>query len=128
MNPEVEPEIGWVDWLRRWDAHQEAYVPERAGRFAAMFDALAELLPASCVAFDLETTLRECHSRTTRSARLHRRRRGSGRGAAALAIRQAEAEALIGGAISSTVPGQRGSGTDDGTSGPVGAVGRGALF
>jgi hypothetical protein len=50
MNPEMQPEI---DWLRRWDAQQEGYVPEREARFTAMFDALAELLPASFVALDL---------------------------------------------------------------------------
>ena len=45
--------IDWLDWLRRWDAQQEGYVPEREARFAAMLDALAELLPASFVALDL---------------------------------------------------------------------------
>ncbi len=53
MNSEVPPEIDWVDWLRRWDAQQQGYVPEREARFAAMFDVLAELLPASFVALDL---------------------------------------------------------------------------
>lgn len=53
MNPEMQPEIDWADWLRRWDAQQEGYVPEREARFTAMFDALAELLPASFVALDL---------------------------------------------------------------------------
>jgi trans-aconitate methyltransferase len=45
--------VDWWDWLRRWDAQQEGYVPEREARFTAMFDALAELLPASFVALDL---------------------------------------------------------------------------
>jgi len=45
--------IDWQDWLRRWDAQQEGYVPEREARFTAMFDAVAELLPASFVAVDL---------------------------------------------------------------------------
>jgi SAM-dependent methyltransferase len=53
VNPEVQPEIDWVDWLQRWDTQQEGYVPEREARFAAMFEVLAELLPASFVALDL---------------------------------------------------------------------------
>jgi len=53
MNTKVQPEINWADWLHRWDAQQEGYVPEREARFTAMFDALAELLPASFVALDL---------------------------------------------------------------------------
>jgi trans-aconitate methyltransferase len=52
MNTHVQPEIDWLGWLRRWDA-QQGYVPDREARFAAMFDALAELLPASFVALDL---------------------------------------------------------------------------
>jgi trans-aconitate methyltransferase len=43
----------WSDWLRRWDAQQEGYVPEREARFTAMLDALADLLPASFTALDL---------------------------------------------------------------------------
>src|SRR5262245_4422794 len=53
MNADVERGIDWVDWLRRWDAQQEGYVPEREARFAAMLDALDALLPASFVALDL---------------------------------------------------------------------------
>ena len=45
--------VDWSDWLRRWDAQQEGYVPEREARFTAMLDALAALLPASFVALDL---------------------------------------------------------------------------
>ncbi|HEV3355653.1 MAG TPA: class I SAM-dependent methyltransferase [Pseudonocardiaceae bacterium] len=45
--------IDWRGWLRRWDAQQEGYVPEREARFTAMFDAVAELLPPSFVALDL---------------------------------------------------------------------------
>jgi trans-aconitate methyltransferase len=45
--------VDWAGWLRRWDVQQEGYVPEREARFTAMFDALAELLPASFVALDL---------------------------------------------------------------------------
>jgi len=53
MNTEMQPEIDWAEWLKRWDAQQEGYVPEREACFTAMFDALAELLPASFVALDL---------------------------------------------------------------------------
>jgi SAM-dependent methyltransferase len=49
----VQQQIDWLDWLQRWDAQQEGYVPEREARFTAMFDALAALLPASFVALDL---------------------------------------------------------------------------
>ena len=54
MSSDVQQDqIDWPDWLRRWDAQQEGYVPEREARFTAMFDALAALLPASFVALDL---------------------------------------------------------------------------
>ena len=53
MNADAQQQIDWSDWLRRWDAQQEGYVPEREARFTAMFDVLAELLPASFVALDL---------------------------------------------------------------------------
>ena len=53
MNADVHQHIDWLDWLRRWDAQQEGYVPEREARFTAMFDALVDLLPASFVALDL---------------------------------------------------------------------------
>jgi SAM-dependent methyltransferase len=53
LDTDVQPEIDRLHWLRRWDAQQEGYVPEREARFTAMFDALAELLPASFVALDL---------------------------------------------------------------------------
>jgi trans-aconitate methyltransferase len=53
VNAEEMPEVDWGGWLRRWDAQQEGYVPERVARFAAMFDAVAELLPAAFVALDL---------------------------------------------------------------------------
>jgi len=43
----------WQDWLRRWDAMQMGYIPEREARFAVMFDALEAALPASFVALDL---------------------------------------------------------------------------
>lgn len=53
MNAGARPEIDWRDWMRRWDAQQEGYAPEREARFRAMFDVLAGLLPASFVALDL---------------------------------------------------------------------------
>ncbi|WP_426513990.1 methyltransferase domain-containing protein [Dactylosporangium sp. McL0621] len=45
--------IDWDDWLHRWDAQQEGYVPEREARFTAMFDVLAALLPDGFTAVDL---------------------------------------------------------------------------
>jgi SAM-dependent methyltransferase len=53
MNTEVQPEIDWSGWLRRWDDQQAGYVPEREERFTAMLDVLDELLPASFVALDI---------------------------------------------------------------------------
>lgn len=53
MSTDVKSEIDWRDWLRRWDAQQEGYVPAREARFTAMFDPLADLLPTSFVAVDL---------------------------------------------------------------------------
>jgi len=43
----------WARWLRRWDAQQESYLPEREARFAAMLDVLADLLPPRFMALDL---------------------------------------------------------------------------
>jgi len=48
----AEP-VDWQGWLRRWDAQQTGYVPEREQRFAVMLDALAVLLPEPFVALDL---------------------------------------------------------------------------
>lgn len=45
--------IDWTDWMRRWDAQQEGYVPEREQRFGVMLDVLAAVLPESFVALDL---------------------------------------------------------------------------
>src|SRR5262249_4307474 len=45
--------VDCAEWLRRWDLQQEGYVPEREARFTAIFDVLAELLPASFVAVEL---------------------------------------------------------------------------
>ena len=53
MNSDVAADVDWVEWLRRWDAQQEGYVPEREARFSAMLDVLDELLPESFVALDL---------------------------------------------------------------------------
>ena len=53
MNADVQQRIDWRDWLRRWDAQQVGYVPDREARFTVLFDALAALLPASFVALDL---------------------------------------------------------------------------
>ena len=48
---EVGPSsIDWAAWLRRWDAQQTAYLPDREERFAAMLDVL---LPDEFVALDL---------------------------------------------------------------------------
>ena len=53
MSADVQQQIDWLGWLRRWDEQQEGYVPEREARFTAMFDPLAELLPTSFVVLDL---------------------------------------------------------------------------
>ncbi len=45
--------IDWQSWLRRWDAQQAAYLPDREERFTAMLDVLAALLPEEFVALDL---------------------------------------------------------------------------
>jgi trans-aconitate methyltransferase len=45
--------INWNEWLRRWDAQQTAYLPDREARFTAMLDALDILLPEAFVALDL---------------------------------------------------------------------------
>ncbi len=47
------PTIDWGAWLRRWDAQQAAYLPDREERFAAMLDVLSALLPEEFVALDL---------------------------------------------------------------------------
>lgn len=53
MDTDAQSEVDWLHWLQRWDAQQQGYVPDREVRFAAMFDALDALLPASFVALDL---------------------------------------------------------------------------
>jgi SAM-dependent methyltransferase len=45
--------VDWVDWLRRWDVQQTAYLPDREARFTAMLDVLEILLPGEFVALDL---------------------------------------------------------------------------
>ena len=53
MSDDPRAGIDWAGWLRRWDAQQQGYVPEREPRFSVMFDVLDELLPESFVALDL---------------------------------------------------------------------------
>lgn len=50
---ETTATITWSDWLRRWDAQQEGYLPEREERFGVMLDVLDVLLPPDFVAIDL---------------------------------------------------------------------------
>src|SRR5438874_1750948 len=45
--------LDWQGWLRRWDAQQTGYIPDREERFAAMLDALEAMLPETFVALDL---------------------------------------------------------------------------
>lgn len=49
----IVPAIDWAAWLRRWDAQQTAYLPDREERFTAMLDVLGTLLPEEFVALDL---------------------------------------------------------------------------
>jgi SAM-dependent methyltransferase len=51
--PDTRAAIDWSHWLRRWDAQQTAYLPDREERFTAMLDVLAALLPEEFVALDL---------------------------------------------------------------------------
>jgi trans-aconitate methyltransferase len=53
FNQHLPAVVDWVDWLRRWDIQQTAYLPDREGRFTAMLDVLEILLPAEFVALDL---------------------------------------------------------------------------
>lgn len=48
-----EPQVNWREWLRRWDAQQVGYLPDREERFNVMFDVLEALLPESFTAVDL---------------------------------------------------------------------------
>ncbi len=49
----VAQTVDWERWLRRWDAMQTAYLPDREQRFTLMLDLLAALLPQTFVAVDL---------------------------------------------------------------------------
>jgi SAM-dependent methyltransferase len=53
FNPDLSAAVDWVDWLRRWDVQQTAYLPDREVRFKAMLDVLDILLPTEFVALDL---------------------------------------------------------------------------
>ena len=46
-------QIDWRTWLRRWDAQQFGYLPDREERFAIMLDVVEVLLPKDFVALDL---------------------------------------------------------------------------
>jgi SAM-dependent methyltransferase len=52
MTQTIDP-IDWASWLRRWDAQQSAYLPDREVRFTVMLDVLADLLPEEFIALDL---------------------------------------------------------------------------
>jgi len=45
--------VDWDQWLRRWDAQQTVYLPDRESRFDAMLDVVQALLPETLVALDL---------------------------------------------------------------------------
>ena len=45
--------VDWAGWLRRWDAQQTAYLPDREARFRAILDVLDVLLSEEFVALDL---------------------------------------------------------------------------
>jgi SAM-dependent methyltransferase len=53
FNHDLSADVDWVDWLRRWNVQQTAYLPDREARFTAMLDALDILLPEGFVALDL---------------------------------------------------------------------------
>ncbi|MGH2531161.1 MAG: class I SAM-dependent methyltransferase [Thermomicrobiales bacterium] len=50
---ETAREIDWAKWLRRWDAQQEGYLPDREERFGVMLDVLDALMSDEFVAIDL---------------------------------------------------------------------------
>lgn len=75
MNEQVQPEVDWRSWARRWEAQQVGYVPEREERFTAMLETLACLLPETFVAVDLASgpgSISHC----TRPASARRERSG----------------------------------------------------
>jgi SAM-dependent methyltransferase len=45
--------VDWGEWLRRWDAQQTLYLPDRESRFDAMLDVLQAVSPERFVALDL---------------------------------------------------------------------------
>jgi SAM-dependent methyltransferase len=45
--------VDWQQWMARWDAMQQAYIPEREARFTLMLDVLEIVLPEAFVAVDL---------------------------------------------------------------------------
>jgi SAM-dependent methyltransferase len=52
-NHDPSTAVDWAAWLRRWDAQQTGYLPDREARFNAMLDVLEVLLPEEFVALDL---------------------------------------------------------------------------
>jgi SAM-dependent methyltransferase len=53
VNHDLSAAVDWAAWLRRWDAQQSGYLPDREARFNAMLDALEVLLPEEFVSLDL---------------------------------------------------------------------------
>jgi SAM-dependent methyltransferase len=53
VNRDLSAAVDWAAWLRRWDAQQSGYLPDREARFNAMLDALEVLLPEEFVSLDL---------------------------------------------------------------------------
>lgn len=47
------PSVDWADWLRRWDAQQSLYLPDREERFQVMLDVLEAATPGPLLALDL---------------------------------------------------------------------------
>lgn len=53
MTTDTRASIEWNQWRDRWEAQQAAYTVDWEGRYSAMLDALAALLPEPFVALDL---------------------------------------------------------------------------
>jgi SAM-dependent methyltransferase len=53
VSQDLSAAVDWAEWLRRWDAQQTGYLPDREARFAAMLDILEILLSEAFVALDL---------------------------------------------------------------------------
>src|SRR3712207_5064717 len=53
MTSQVESRIDWRNWRDRWEAQQAACTVDWEGRYTAMLDAVAALLPEEFVAVDL---------------------------------------------------------------------------